>query len=1046
MDSGKKGFRENGQDDSAFGCRPGLLFMKSTAAGKMIVLGFLCLLLRPPWIAGHPGDIIPSSTRFVVTFETNALAVSASDLDFQPLNATVVKQYSRRLVLDLGRPIDVDYDSRAIQDFFADLNLTLVGVEPDLLISSVIAQQMPVIGTEWQYLDAEPYSLQMEAVWYNFSLTGSPNVTVASLDGGLAREAYDHLFANLVPGYDFISDPAISLDGDGRDAQPIDPGYNQTGGCPPPFHGTMTAGLISGRHDAVPGIRSMQPDATLLPVRVLGACGIGYANDVADAIIWAVGGDINGLENNPAPAGIVSMSFVGQGGCPSYLQSAVTIAVARFGAILVAAAGNNAGDAGSYFPANCVGVVPVGASTRRGALAEYSNGGSLLLVAAPGGDWENPIFTCTLEDGQLARVAGYGSSFSAAFVSGMFALKLSVPELNTSISRLFYADERAIFNPNIPCTPTWCGPGIESGIRLITGSRRVVYGLNLDLPSVAGNASQSAQSMVQGAGSCAAGAYSTGSDPTCILCSPGVYASITGGSTCTSCAVGFYATGSGATACVANPVPISYYLVPQTMVASPNSFYCSGSSSQQTVCGTGGCTSGCQNFAVSADNNTGTMYNAAASNNVAYSLDYCFPIPVLPQTYYMMMLNGDSTHDRGSWTARTAAASGGPYTTVQTFAVTRGVSPRTVQFSPLATTPALCWNMLTEVQTYQIYMYEAYWSAVFCPYGFYLFSTLAGCYPCNPGTYSITWGTGSSSATCQTCGAGTYSTTYAANGSSTCLRCGAGTFSTGIGMISSATCSLCAAGSYSSGTGISTSASCTFCVAGTYSSGSGIAVSAACTMCYAGTYSTGSGIISSFACVFCIAGTFSSGSGMPSSSSCAPCPANAWSATTGATACFACQSNTISVAGATACKVNAGYYDLGGSLLAYYPFNPDNMTRDISGKTGSLTNIGGVTSNVPGSPPVSWSLPSGAYAANLSQPGGLTDGNSLMQYMTMPAITIPTNFTICFWFNPQSSQTSMTSFDIINGVNYNMFFYNALGSSNQLQIWVYLSLEMVRKS
>ena len=523
----------------------------------MIFMRFLCLTLYSLLVTGHPGDIISASSRFVVTFETRTLAETASQLDF--VNMTVVKQYSTRVVLDIGRPIDLDWDKQAVLDFFNDHEVSPASIEPDFLISSVVARELPVVSTEWQYLDVEPYSLQMESIWFNFSLTGQKTVIVASLDGGLAQEANDHLFANLVSGYDFISDSVMSLDGDGRDDQPIDPGYTQTNECPPPFHGTMTSSLISGKFDAVPGIRSMQPDSTLLPIRVLGACGMGYANDVADGIIWAVGGEINGLSTNPTPASVISMSFVGYGKCPSYLQSAVTIAVARFGAILVASAGNNAGNASEYFPANCVGVIPVGASTRQGSLADYSNTGSNLVVAAPGGDWENPIFTCTVKDGQLVPITGYGSSFSAAFVSGMFALKLSIPGLKTSLSSLFYADERIQFNPDSLCTPSRCGPGIESGIRLITGSRTPVWGLNVNFTDVSGNATQSMQAKVQASvfytmgalgGICLPGTMKTSATTTlCIGCSPGTFSSGLGLTTCTGCYNGTYASSSSSIWC-----------------------------------------------------------------------------------------------------------------------------------------------------------------------------------------------------------------------------------------------------------------------------------------------------------------------------------------------------------------------------------------------------------------------------------------------------------------------------------------------------------------
>ena len=52
----------------------------------------------------------------------------------------------------------------------------------------------------------------------------------------------------------------------------------------------------------------------------------GYASDVCDAIVWAAGGEINGVPGIATPAAVISMSFAGAGACPSYLQSSVGLA------------------------------------------------------------------------------------------------------------------------------------------------------------------------------------------------------------------------------------------------------------------------------------------------------------------------------------------------------------------------------------------------------------------------------------------------------------------------------------------------------------------------------------------------------------------------------------------------------------------------------------------------------------------------------------------------------------------------------------------------
>ena len=895
------------------------------------------MLLRPLCTAGNPSDIISSSTRFVVTFETNALAVSASVLDFKPLNSTVVKQYSRRLVLDLGRPIDVDYDSGVIDNFFVNLNMTLVSIEPDLLISSVIAQQMPVTGTEWQYLDVEPYSLQMESVWYNFSLTGSPNVTVASLDGGLALEAYNHLFSNLVSGYDFISDLTISLDGDGRDAQPIDLGYSQTSGCPPPFHGTMTAALISGRYDAVPGIRSMQPDAALLPVRVLGACGVGYANDVADAIIWAVGGDINGLQNNPIPAVVVSMSFVGQGECPSYLQSAVTIAVTRFGAILVAAAGNDADDAGNYFPANCLGVVPVGASTRQGALAGYSNSGNLLLASAPGGDSDDPIFTCTVEDDRLVPITGYGSSFSAAFVSGMFALKLSVPSLRTSISRLFYANECIQFNPDSHCQPARCGPGIESGIRLITGSHTPVWGLDVNFSTIAGNASQSTQAKVQASvfytmgalgGICLPGTMSTSVNSTqCIGCSAGTFGSGVGLTVCTACYNGTYASASSTVWCPLCPAGKYGTATNQTICVqcSPGLY-----SSMLGATGSAACTQ--------CSAGTYSSANGAAWQCNPPNLTWLFKSPLTGFYYLTLPVQQAASHFYSPTKTLTywnkvrinstlsnqmnvmllyvqamnrtyqvpnvgvINSNTGPcLDTVSQFDATYAQVPSdTTTFTDFGSAGSCGWSV-GSTRTYLVGTpfgirdtVQAY-TGPGCSWSYTFTFTCAGIQDCTTtiagncggsefmGVLSIINVTQFQSDVNQTCALYPYDPP-------TLLSCSK--TETVNYTCASNPCQGCQAGSYGSSAGLSV---CLQCPVGKYSTGTNSAV---CTNCSAGSYGTRTGANSSSACSSCRAGTFSENS----SSACSSCQAGTFSVDS-SSACSLCQAGTFSANPSPACTL-----------------------------------------------------------------------------------------------------------------------------------------------
>jgi hypothetical protein len=192
------------------------------------------------------------------------------------------------------------------------------------------------------------------------------------------------------------------------------------------------------------------------------------------------------------------------------------------------------------------------------------------------------------------------------------------------------------------------------------------------------------------------------------------------------------------------------------------------------------------------------------------------------------------------------------------------------------------------------------------------------------------------------------------------LGCDAGTFSTAVGSSDPGTCVPCAAGLFQSAVG---STRCVACDAGTFSSLIGASV---CAACAAGSYSTAIG---------------------SSNSTCTPCPAN-----------------TVSGAGATACQSQAGYYNLGGSLLAYYPFNPGStFLEDVSGQAGALINNGGVAGTVGGRDGV----------ANIAN-ADITNPNPLMQYLGLPQITLPSNFSACMWIQPLVQNPNTVFFSLEN--------------------------------
>lgn len=252
-------------------------------------------------------------------------------------------------------------------------------VQPDHRVHALdFTPNDPHYRVQWHYSHPQA-GIHAPQAWDSAKGEG---VVVAVLDTGYLD--HQDLAANLVPGYDFVSDPAISNDGDGRDADAHDPG-DWFGSRRSSFHGTHVAGTIAAVTDNARNVAGVAWGAKVQPVRVLGTGG-GNTSDVVDAIVWASGGSVAGVPDNATPAEVINMSLGGQGPCSAdpATQAAITTATAR-GTIVVVAAGNDNSPASSYSPASCRDVITVGATGYTGARAWYSNYGPAVDIAAPGG-------------------------------------------------------------------------------------------------------------------------------------------------------------------------------------------------------------------------------------------------------------------------------------------------------------------------------------------------------------------------------------------------------------------------------------------------------------------------------------------------------------------------------------------------------------------------------------------------------------------------------------------------------------------------------------
>lgn len=331
---------------------------------------------------------------------------------------------------------------------------------------------------QWHYFER---NAGMDAP-YAWEYTIGSGIRVAVVDSGY--RPHPDLTPNILGGYDFISDPFIANDGNGRDSSALDPGdFVAAGTCSAGdpgtnsnWHGTHIAGTIAAVTGNNSGVAGMAYGAKVVPVRVLGRCGA-LLSDVAEGIIWAAGGSVAGVPANPYPAKVITLALGVQAPCDATSQSVIDIA-RSLGAVVVVAAGNSSIDAANTLPANCSGVITVAAVARDGSKASYSNFGAVVDVAAPGGDMRSSTANGVLSTFNSGTTTpgsdtyGYkqGTSMAAANVAGVVALMRSVSNLAPAdLENILKMSTRAF-----PGTCSKCGTGIVNAGTAVTNAANAV--------------------------------------------------------------------------------------------------------------------------------------------------------------------------------------------------------------------------------------------------------------------------------------------------------------------------------------------------------------------------------------------------------------------------------------------------------------------------------------------------------------------------------------------------------------------------------------------
>ena len=289
-----------------------------------------------------------------------------------------------------------------IGDRKEDAPVAPTGIVPKLRITILQEARFARLGStsEWHLDRLNQAALPLDGDWTLPSDMPTPNISALSwvyvVDSGILGNHIE-LASRVTPLYDEY--PALP------DACDV--------------HGTHVAALIGGTTVGV------NPYAQIFDARVLDCEGSGTLSGLLRGLA-EINSHCSSQGGGLRRSVVINISLGAQLSpySPEGRAVAAELSAARENcdAVIVAAAGNNAGDACNFIPASLTGaadggVIAVGATTKTDTLAYYSNFGSCVSIQAPGDSIRSALSTGPSNYGTLS-----GTSMASPVVAGVASL------------------------------------------------------------------------------------------------------------------------------------------------------------------------------------------------------------------------------------------------------------------------------------------------------------------------------------------------------------------------------------------------------------------------------------------------------------------------------------------------------------------------------------------------------------------------------------------------------------------------------------------------